>query len=170
MSVDHSHAMDHIVVVLFENRSFDNVLGHLYGPVDGKAFEGVIGKDLSNPIPEWAEHGAERQTVPYTVAADMDSPNPDSGEEYPHTWHDANRNTNDATFVTNGDPPEETVNLDDPAIAEYAKRRAGPAEGTICNPETSGFLNSAARKLAERRRCASRSSSLGPVLISVTSA
>ena len=77
-----SHALDHVVVVLFENRSLDNVLGHLYGPEDGKTFDGVIGKDLSNPIPEWAEHGAERKVVPYTVATDMDSPNPDSGEEY----------------------------------------------------------------------------------------
>src|SRR5271170_6328000 len=82
---DRSHALDHIVVVLFENRSLDNVLGHLYGPGDGKDFDGVIGKDLSNPIPGWAEHGTERNVVPYTVATDMDSPNPDSGEEYFHT-------------------------------------------------------------------------------------
>lgn len=33
---DRSHALDHIVVLLFENRSLDNVLGHLYGPGDGK--------------------------------------------------------------------------------------------------------------------------------------
>ena len=32
------HALDNIVVVLFENRSLDNVLGHLYGPEDGKSF------------------------------------------------------------------------------------------------------------------------------------
>jgi phospholipase C len=82
---DRSHALDYIVVVLFENRSLDNVLGHLYGPEDGKVFEGVVGKDLSNPIPDWAEHGADRKVVPYAVARDMDSPNPDSGEEYPHT-------------------------------------------------------------------------------------
>jgi hypothetical protein len=82
---DRSRALDHIVVVLFENRSLDNVLGRLYGPEDGKSFDGVIGKDLSNPIPAWAEHGADRQVVPYTVASDMDSPNPDSGEEYFHT-------------------------------------------------------------------------------------
>jgi phospholipase C len=82
---DRSHALDHIVVVLFENRSLDNVLGHLYGPGDGKKFDGVIGKSLSNPIPAWAEQGAERKVVPYTVATDMDSPNPDSGEEYFHT-------------------------------------------------------------------------------------
>ena len=82
---DKSHALDHVVVVLFENRSFDNVLGHLYGPEDGKNFDGVIGKSLSNPIPPWAEHGAERKVVPYAEATDMDSPNPDSGEEYFHT-------------------------------------------------------------------------------------
>jgi phospholipase C len=84
-SMDRSRALDHIVVVLFENRSLDNVLGHLYGPHDGKTFDGVIGKNLSNPIPAWAENGADRQVVPYTVATDMDSPNPDSGEEYYHT-------------------------------------------------------------------------------------
>ena len=80
-----ANALDHVVLVLFENRSLDNVLGHLYGPEDGKTFEGVIGKGLTNPIPEWAEHGAERKVVPYTVATDMDSPNPDSGEEWYHT-------------------------------------------------------------------------------------
>ena len=42
---DGSHALDHIVVVLFENRSLDNVLGHLYGPGDGKSFDGVVGKN-----------------------------------------------------------------------------------------------------------------------------
>jgi phospholipase C len=37
---DESRALDHIVAVLFENRSLDNVPGHLYGPRDGKNFEG----------------------------------------------------------------------------------------------------------------------------------
>ncbi|MFF3400939.1 alkaline phosphatase family protein [Streptomyces sp. NPDC002659] len=84
-SQSRDHALDHVVVVVFENRSLDNVLGRLYGPQDGKTFEGVTGRDLTNPIPEWAEHGADRKVVPYTVAADMDSPNPDTGEEYAHT-------------------------------------------------------------------------------------
>ena len=70
------NALDHVVVVVFENRSLDNVLGRLYGPGDGKTFEGVLGKDLTNPIPEWAEQGAERKVVPYSVATDMDSPIP----------------------------------------------------------------------------------------------
>jgi phospholipase C len=78
-------AMDHVVLALFENRSFDNLLGRLYQPGEVASFEGVIGKDLSNPIPPWAEHGAERRVVPYAVATGMDMPNPDSGEEYQHT-------------------------------------------------------------------------------------
>ena len=46
-----ANAMDHVILVLFENRSLDNMLGHLYGPASVKTFEGVIGKDLSNPVP-----------------------------------------------------------------------------------------------------------------------
>ena len=63
MTHDRAHAMDHVVLVLFENRSLDNLLGRLYGPHDGKVFEGVAGRELSNPIPEWAEHGAERKAA-----------------------------------------------------------------------------------------------------------
>jgi phospholipase C len=81
---DRSAALDHVVVIMFENRSLDNLLGRLYQPGEVKSFEGVLGKDLSNPIPPWAEHGADRNRVPYGVARTMDTPNPDSGEEYPH--------------------------------------------------------------------------------------
>jgi phospholipase C len=85
MESSRAKAIDHLVLVLFENRSFDNLLGHLYQPGEVESFEGVLGKDLRNPIPAWAEHGAELGTVPYAIATDMDSPNPDPGEEYPHT-------------------------------------------------------------------------------------
>ena len=77
--------MDHVVLVLFENRSFDNLLGHLYQPGEVPSFEGVIGRQLSNPIPSWAEHGAVDNVVRYDVATTMDSPDPDPGEEYQHT-------------------------------------------------------------------------------------
>ena len=73
------NALDHVVVVMFENRSFDNLLGRLYQPGEVESFEGVIGKELSNPIPEWAEDGADRRVVPYGVADNMDTPNPDPG-------------------------------------------------------------------------------------------
>src|SRR5580693_6678688 len=85
MTPARKNAMDHVVLVLFENRSFDNLLGRLYRPGDVDAFEGVIGKDLSNPIPAWAEHGAAGGAVPYGISPTMDAPNPDSGEEYQHT-------------------------------------------------------------------------------------
>ncbi|MGD0378749.1 MAG: alkaline phosphatase family protein [Acidimicrobiales bacterium] len=78
------NALDHVVVIAFENRSFDNLLGRLYEPGEVASFEGVIGKDLSNPIPPWAQFGADRKVVPYGVAANMDTPNPDPGEEYQH--------------------------------------------------------------------------------------
>ncbi len=48
-------------------------------------FEGVIGKELTNPIPDWAEHRTEDMVVPYHVAIGMDEPSPDPGEEYQHT-------------------------------------------------------------------------------------
>ena len=50
---DRSHALDHVVVIMFENRSFDNLLGRLYQPGEVASFAGVAGLDLSNPVPEW---------------------------------------------------------------------------------------------------------------------
>jgi phospholipase C len=58
---DRGNAIDHVVVLMFENRSFDNLLGRLYRPGEVASFEGVLGRDLSNPIPAWAEHGADRK-------------------------------------------------------------------------------------------------------------
>jgi phospholipase C len=84
LAADRQKALDHVVVVMFENRSFDNLLGRLYEPSEVKSFEGVINKDLKNPIPEWAQNGANRKFVPYSVASNMNMPQPDSGEEYPH--------------------------------------------------------------------------------------
>ncbi len=83
--------MDHVVLVIFENRSFDSLLGHLYTPEENEAFEGVIGKSLKNPVPEWAlpiptsEEGDAPGFVYYEAAANLDTPNPDPGEEYQHT-------------------------------------------------------------------------------------
>ncbi|MEZ0291890.1 MAG: alkaline phosphatase family protein, partial [Solirubrobacteraceae bacterium] len=102
--------LDHVVVVMFENRSFDNLLGRLYEPGEVASFEGVIGKDLSNPIPEWAEHGANRGVVPYGVAKNMDTPNPDPGEEYTHI------NTQLFGVI---DPPSNRGVLSEQMIAPY---------------------------------------------------
>jgi phospholipase C len=77
------NALDHVVVVMFENRSFDNLLGRLYQPGEVGSFEGVTGKDLSNPIPRWAEHGADRKVAPYGIAPTMNTPWPDPGVRDP---------------------------------------------------------------------------------------
>ncbi len=77
------HRFDHVVVVMFENRSFDNLLGYLYEPGEVARFEGVAGRDLSNPIPDYAP-GAERGVVPVHPAENMNTPDPDPGEEYQH--------------------------------------------------------------------------------------
>ncbi|MGV8865160.1 MAG: alkaline phosphatase family protein [Pseudomonas sp.] len=83
---DPSKAFDHVVVVMFENRSFDNILGWLYASdavPAGATFDGLHQGSYSNPVPGTAE------TIPahvYSGATDvvMSSPIPDPGEAYPH--------------------------------------------------------------------------------------
>lgn len=75
---------DHLVVLMFENRSFDNLLGYLYGSTDlpaGETFDGLAGTTHTNPSPA----GPIAPHV-YTGPTDsiMSSPSPDPGEEYPH--------------------------------------------------------------------------------------
>ena len=72
---------------MFENRSFDNLLGRLYEPGEVTSFEGVTGRDLSNPVPDWAagaDPGTAPRLVPYETAVNMNTPSPDPGEEYQH--------------------------------------------------------------------------------------
>jgi phospholipase C len=53
-------SFDYVVVLMMENRSFDNLLGYLYPngvPANapaGTTFEGVTGQNLANPIPATA--------------------------------------------------------------------------------------------------------------------
>ena len=81
--IDRNHALDHIVVLMFENRSFDTLLGNLYKPNDVPNFEGVAGKNFVNPVPPGVIKDAP-VTVPLHIADNMDTPDPDPGEEYPH--------------------------------------------------------------------------------------
>lgn len=85
-----AHAMDHVIVVLFENRSFDDLLGQLYTPEEMVGFAGVLGRDLTNPVPEWAKPvppgaGREPGVVHFSPAPDRNTPKLDPGEEYQHT-------------------------------------------------------------------------------------
>jgi len=85
--------INHIVVLMLENRSFDNMAGWLYDPgnpppydkVPGnQQFEGLAGKMFSNPIPPEA-HGSERKRVPAGKGKVMTGPNPGPGEGFLHT-------------------------------------------------------------------------------------
>jgi phospholipase C len=76
---------DHIVVLMGENRSFDNLLGRLYTPDTlpaGERFEGLEFGDYANTAPS----GGRIPAHVYDGSTDviMGSPDPDPGEEYPH--------------------------------------------------------------------------------------
>ena len=77
---------DHLVVLMLENRSFDNMLGYLYEPGEvprKQRFQGVAGRRLANPIPA-AYDVDRRRVVPVTKGYVMTNPAPDPGEGYPH--------------------------------------------------------------------------------------
>src|SRR5271168_222174 len=74
--------MEHIVVLMLENRSFDNLLGWLYDPENDppfdkvpQNFEGLYGKNLSNAIPGG-------RVVPAGKTYDPRAPQPNPGEPY----------------------------------------------------------------------------------------
>lgn len=79
---------DYIVVLMMENRSFDNMLGYLYTPENpppnGQQFEGVAYRNLSNPVPPYADSSSFVDSVHVYKDSIMNNPNPDPGEEYPH--------------------------------------------------------------------------------------
>jgi phospholipase C len=123
---DRSNALDHVVVLMFENRSFDNVLGRLYQPGEVASFEGVLGKDLSNPVPDWAADRSGGDFVSYGIASGMNSPSPDPGEEYPHV------NTQLYGII---DPPANRGVLSDRMAAPF-NAPAGPRQ----RPSMDGFV------------------------------
>ncbi len=125
-SFDPLDSFDHVVVLMLENRSFDNLLGYLYDEVPphaplGKTFDGVIGKQLRNPVPADAVHQPPdgRTEVDLYPNRDYFAPYPDPGEEYPHV------NTQLFDSIDGGDqkpynlPPN--VNSLDPGMNGFVK-------------------------------------------------
>lgn len=79
------HKIEHIVVLMLENRSFDNMLGWLGTSNGGKQkVNGVAGKKLTNPIPPYVERPKGITSVSVGKETVMTNPSPDPGEEYPH--------------------------------------------------------------------------------------
>ena len=76
---------EHVVVLMGENRSFDNLLGWLYSPDDLRedaTFDGLGFGDYSNTDPDGRRVAAHVYTGEDDIV--MGRPNPDPGEEYPH--------------------------------------------------------------------------------------
>jgi phospholipase C len=74
--------IEHIVVLMLENRSFDNLLGWLYDPANDAPFnvvppdfDGLYGKNLSNRIPGGP-------AIPVGKTDDARSPQPNPGEPF----------------------------------------------------------------------------------------
>jgi len=117
---------DHIVVLMYENRSFDNILGWLYEgkqPPLGQRFEGLKTGENSNTSLD----GTVVEAHPYQGSTDhiMSSPDPDPGETYPHV--------NTQLFGTI-DPPS---NAD---IFHNGLRPPFNAPQDTSNPTMSGFV------------------------------
>ncbi|HEY1530192.1 MAG TPA: alkaline phosphatase family protein [Galbitalea sp.] len=117
---------DHVVVVMFENRSFDHVLGRLYsdsGPRAGQHFEGLQNGTHSNVGPD----GSVVEAHVYTGTTDeiMSQPNPDPGEFYPHV---------NTQLFGHIDPPSNA----DPAANGYSAPFNVPVDTS--HPDMSGFI------------------------------
>ena len=76
-----------VVVLMLENRSFDNLLGNLYQSHEiphGKSFAGLQNGPLSVPVPKRAVDFTPGKTVSTHQAENYHQPYPDPGEEYQH--------------------------------------------------------------------------------------
>ncbi|MFT4136929.1 alkaline phosphatase family protein [Microbacterium sp.] len=81
----HEPGFDHVVVLMGENRSFDNLLGWLYTPEtipDGETFDGLAFGSYANTDDTGLTVSAHVYSGPTDVV--MGQPNPDPGEEYPY--------------------------------------------------------------------------------------
>ncbi len=117
---------DHLVVLMYENRSFDNLLGYLYDEKTlpkGARFDGLAFGDYSNPDPA----GGDIPVHPYSGTTDfiMRQPSPDPGEVYPHV------NTQLFGVV---DPPSN----EDARVREMRPPYNAPPPGTA--PTMKGFV------------------------------
>ena len=118
--------LDHVVVLMFENRSFDNLLGYLYERAENPKFEGVVSGSLSNQVVPSTQVGGPAP-VPVHPSDTFSSPYPDPGEEFPHV------NTQLYGIV---DPASNAVATIDEMRAPFNS----PQELEEASPSMSGFV------------------------------
>ncbi len=84
---------DHVVVVMLENRSFDNLLGNLYKPQDfekipfspDQKFAGLhFDGPFFNQVPQEAKDSHEGEKIYTQRASNFNEPYPDPGDSYVH--------------------------------------------------------------------------------------
>ena len=77
---------DHLVVLMFENRSFDNIFGYLYGPHGEPLPAGQTIEGLTSAHSNRAPDGTVIAAHPYRGSTDdiFSQPLPNAGEQYPH--------------------------------------------------------------------------------------
>lgn len=107
---------DHLVVLMMENRSFDNIVGWLYdsGSVPGgQPFDGLAGKVLSNPVPGGGTASPGKETV-------LHYPNPAPGELFDDVYASL-FNTTDLPMPNRTDVPgmQGFVNNYAAVVADY---------------------------------------------------
>lgn len=122
---------DHVVVIMFENRTFDNVLGYLPAAMATSALQqsvnGVAGKNLSNPIPSYAVD-AHRGVVPVSPATTLQTPLVDPGEEY--------GSVNVALYNQFNPPSNQGLTSEDNFLAPYNL----PSGGATFPPPMNGWV------------------------------
>ncbi|HJU55480.1 MAG TPA: alkaline phosphatase family protein [Pyrinomonadaceae bacterium] len=146
--------INHIVVLMMENRSFDNVLGWLYDPANvprGQSFEGVSGKKLCNPLPGGGEACVGKGTV-------MTDPFPDPNEPYDQVYAQMfNQNPPPTPIPNTTDVPNMqgfVINYADAINLAYTGKigiQPPPEPGIIMNcftPETLPVINGLAQAYA----------------------
>jgi phospholipase C len=150
---------DHLVLLMLENRSFDNLLGYLYDRDEPlrfmgggtREFRGVAGRtDLWNETDDDPPKRVSVHRAPYLEGADMIEPFPDPGEAYsPHVNHQ----------LYGVDDVRELDPLPDPApmsgfLSDYVRAsrdRSARGPGTIMQcftPEAVPVLSTLAREFA----------------------
>ena len=135
----------HIVVLMLENRSFDNMLGWLYDPDNappfkqvprGQQFEGVSGKKLTNPVPAAFGDGVAK----VGKGTDMQGPHPNPNEAYADVYGQLFGHNPPPAFIPNETSPPSMqgfVNNYAEAIKAYNKHhllhKSHTGPGSIMN-------------------------------------
>lgn len=123
---------DHVVVLMLENRSFDNLLGYLYkdGVPEGKKFEGLQTGNYENPVPDRVKDYDKNFVLGTKIApiptSDYHQPFPDPGEVYQHV------NTQQYNTVDSANVNKDAADMVEPFNL--------PSSG-VDNPPMNGFVN-----------------------------